>query len=376
MWPEWTKTGTEARREWLTADAETGERRRIAYDGTETATEEGVIGWIERARSEGTRVRPALDLGGALGRCVRSLVGGNTHGASPTVEIRIERQRGVGKGVTEAGAVEHTLALDAAERDDRDRLEGDVKDDAPGTESGVEIGWREARDPHAPAEAGTLERARVIARRSPVPATVNGTRMRRDAVPAGATHVQAVPYEGGTVWAWRATGNEPQRSGSRVREGVRERPAELPVLVQDRRRARRPSGAEEPRKVIARCVSVRAGRVDEAGEHSAAVEALARVALARVARSMMEAEEAMLLDVRSLRIAADLRPAVQTFAATLAHTGARISEVLATRACDVELDAAELRVRTLKRRREHWRSVPVPVAVVHDLDLVHRLRRA
>lgn len=57
---------------------------------------------------------------------------------------------------------------------------------------------------------------------------------------------------------------------------------------------------------------------------------------------------------------ADPRPAVQTFAATLAHTGARISEALATRACDVDLDAAELRVRTLKRRREHWRAVRCP----------------
>ena len=73
---------------------------------------------------------------------------------------------------------------------------------------------------------------------------------------------------------------------------------------------------------------------------------------------------------------ADPRPAVQTFAATLAHTGARISEALAIRACDVDLDAAEIRIRTLKRRREHWRSVPVPADLVHDLELVHRLRRA
>ena len=73
---------------------------------------------------------------------------------------------------------------------------------------------------------------------------------------------------------------------------------------------------------------------------------------------------------------ADPRPVVQTFALTLVHTGARISEALAVRASDVDLDAAEIRIRTLKRRREHWRSVPVPVAVVHDLDLVHRLRRA
>ena len=71
---------------------------------------------------------------------------------------------------------------------------------------------------------------------------------------------------------------------------------------------------------------------------------------------------------------ADPRPAVQTFAATLAHTGARISEVLAIRAGDVE--SSEVRIATLKRRREHWRSVPVPEALIHDLELVHRLRRA
>ena len=57
---------------------------------------------------------------------------------------------------------------------------------------------------------------------------------------------------------------------------------------------------------------------------------------------------------------ADPRPAVQTFAATLAHTGTRISEV---------------RIATLKRRREHWRCVPVPEALIHELELVHRLRR-
>lgn len=71
---------------------------------------------------------------------------------------------------------------------------------------------------------------------------------------------------------------------------------------------------------------------------------------------------------------ADPRPAVQTFAATLAHTGARISEALAIRACDVDIDAAEIRIATLKRRREHWRAIPVPEGVIHDLELVHRLR--
>ena len=70
------------------------------------------------------------------------------------------------------------------------------------------------------------------------------------------------------------------------------------------------------------------------------------------------------------------RPTVQTFALTLAHTGCRISEALALRALDVDLAAAEVRFRTLKRRREHWRSVPVPDDLVRELELVHGLRRA
>ena len=68
------------------------------------------------------------------------------------------------------------------------------------------------------------------------------------------------------------------------------------------------------------------------------------------------------------------RPTVQTLARTLALTGCRVSEALALRACDVDLDAAELRIATLKRRRSHWRSVPVPEDLVHALDLVHHVR--
>ena len=70
------------------------------------------------------------------------------------------------------------------------------------------------------------------------------------------------------------------------------------------------------------------------------------------------------------------KPPVQTLARTLALTGCRVSEALALRACDVDLDAAEIRIATLKRRREHWRAVPVPEGLIHELDLVHRLRRA
>ena len=70
------------------------------------------------------------------------------------------------------------------------------------------------------------------------------------------------------------------------------------------------------------------------------------------------------------------RPTVQTFALTLAHTGCRISEALALRVRDVDLAASELRFRTLKRRKEHWRAVPVPEELTRELALVHVLRRA
>ena len=43
---------------------------------------------------------------------------------------------------------------------------------------------------------------------------------------------------------------------------------------------------------------------------------------------------------------------------------------------NADLEAAELLFATLKRRREHWRSVPVPEDLVHELALVPHLRRA
>ena len=70
------------------------------------------------------------------------------------------------------------------------------------------------------------------------------------------------------------------------------------------------------------------------------------------------------------------KPGVQTLARTLAMTGCRVSEALGIRACDVDIEAGELRIATLKRRTEHWRAVPVPEDLVHALELVHRLRSA
>ena len=45
---------------------------------------------------------------------------------------------------------------------------------------------------------------------------------------------------------------------------------------------------------------------------------------------------------------------------------------LGVRACDVDLEASEIQIATLKRRKEHRRSVHVPEDQVHALKLVHR----
>ena len=70
------------------------------------------------------------------------------------------------------------------------------------------------------------------------------------------------------------------------------------------------------------------------------------------------------------------KPTTQTLARTLAMTGCRVSEALGLRACDVDVEANEVRISTLKRRREHWRAVPVPEDLVNAFDLVHRVRAA
>ena len=44
------------------------------------------------------------------------------------------------------------------------------------------------------------------------------------------------------------------------------------------------------------------------------------------------------------------------------------------RANDIDLEEHTIRFRTLKRRLEHWRQVPVPAAHVRELELVHQLR--
>ena len=69
-------------------------------------------------------------------------------------------------------------------------------------------------------------------------------------------------------------------------------------------------------------------------------------------------------------------PAVQTFTLVLAYTGCRISEALAVRYCDVDLDNLALRFKTLKRRQNVWREVAVPQDLIRAIDLVHSVRAA
>ena len=72
----------------------------------------------------------------------------------------------------------------------------------------------------------------------------------------------------------------------------------------------------------------------------------------------------------------DSIPAVQTFTLTLTYTGCRISEALAVRHCDVDLDNLSLRFKTLKRRQDAWREVAVPQDLIRAIDLVHSVRAA
>ena len=65
------------------------------------------------------------------------------------------------------------------------------------------------------------------------------------------------------------------------------------------------------------------------------------------------------------------KPGRRTFAPTPAHSGARLSEVLAPGPADIDVTAT--RNRTVERRTERWREVPLPNEVLRALDLVHGL---
>ena len=75
-----------------------------------------------------------------------------------------------------------------------------------------------------------------------------------------------------------------------------------------------------------------------------------------------------------LRAAENAPDTVRTFCATLAHTGCRISEVLALTAARVDVAGGVLVFESLKKRRKGiFRAVPVPPAFLQTLETVHDL---
>jgi integrase len=70
----------------------------------------------------------------------------------------------------------------------------------------------------------------------------------------------------------------------------------------------------------------------------------------------------------------DLSPEVQTFCLMLSYTGARISEVLALTPSRVDPEAGIVVLESLKkRRRGAFRAVPLPDALIRELDRVHHV---
>jgi integrase/recombinase XerD len=78
----------------------------------------------------------------------------------------------------------------------------------------------------------------------------------------------------------------------------------------------------------------------------------------------------------AFRRAADASPRVtRTFCLTLYYTGCRLSEALELTADRVDFRDRSLTFRSLKKRRRNvYRSVPVPEGFLDVLDLVHGLR--
>jgi integrase/recombinase XerD len=67
-----------------------------------------------------------------------------------------------------------------------------------------------------------------------------------------------------------------------------------------------------------------------------------------------------------------MTPAVETFCSTLAHTGARISEVLAVTPAHIDFANGTIVVESLKKRRRGiYRAIPVPEELLSRLEKVH-----
>lgn len=75
-----------------------------------------------------------------------------------------------------------------------------------------------------------------------------------------------------------------------------------------------------------------------------------------------------------------LHSKARTLARTIAYTGCRLSEALELTTDRVDFSKGELTFRTLKKRKtktelkQFWRSVPVPVEFLDELNLIHHIK--
>ena len=78
-----------------------------------------------------------------------------------------------------------------------------------------------------------------------------------------------------------------------------------------------------------------------------------------------------------LNAASEVDGHIRTLAETLTYTGCRISEALAVTISNVDVEASEIHIMSLKRRKSGvWRAVPVPRFMIEHLDLAYGIRRA
>lgn len=70
-------------------------------------------------------------------------------------------------------------------------------------------------------------------------------------------------------------------------------------------------------------------------------------------------------------------PEIRTLCETLHYTGCRLSEALELTPERVDMDGEQITLRSLKKRRDDvYRTVPVPLPYLENLNSVHRLRQA
>jgi integrase len=78
---------------------------------------------------------------------------------------------------------------------------------------------------------------------------------------------------------------------------------------------------------------------------------------------------------RFIAQAQDAEAATRLFCLTLAHTGCRVSEALSLTPAQLDLATGCVILRTLKRRRQTLRAVPVPMPLLKDLIRLSAGRR-